>query len=136
MDGRAAGGEFNAHAGDVTVSALSVYAVALPACVATEALVRALIAMRDARTQLFTNSGQLTLRIALVALLLGALQVRAIPIAFAVAAGLEARVLLALALRRVARRQRALAGPASAAPQRRPSARQRLPCRGWERRVL
>jgi len=57
--------------------------------VATEVLVRALIAMRDARTQLITNTLQLLLRAALVAIFLERLDARAIPLAFAVSAAIE-----------------------------------------------
>lgn len=98
-------GEFTAHDGALTAQVLVLYAIGLPAYVATELLVRALIALRDARTQLITNSGQVALRIALVALLLHALQVKAIPVALVVAASSETAVLLTIALRRLARLQ-------------------------------
>ncbi|MEZ4615089.1 MAG: hypothetical protein R2867_06175 [Caldilineaceae bacterium] len=50
---------FDAAAGDVTFSVLQVYALGLPVHVGTEILSRALISMRDTRTPLFTNIGQL-----------------------------------------------------------------------------
>ncbi|MFN8555847.1 MAG: lipid II flippase MurJ [Dehalococcoidia bacterium] len=52
-------GEFTAADGDVTATVLVIYALGLPAYVATEVLVRAQIAMRSPQTQLFTNTGQL-----------------------------------------------------------------------------
>lgn len=99
-------GEFTAHDGDLTARVLAIYALGLPFYVATEVLVRALIAMRSPQTQLYTNSGQLALRVLLIALLLGAFQTRAIPFAFAVSASLETLVLLVLALRRLRRFER------------------------------
>jgi putative peptidoglycan lipid II flippase len=99
-------GEFTAHDAALTARVLRIYAIGLPACVATEVLVRSLIAMRDPRTQLFSNSGALALRVLLVSLLLGPLQTDAIPAAFAIAAGLESLVLLGIALRRLARLSR------------------------------
>jgi putative peptidoglycan lipid II flippase len=105
-------GEFTAHDGSLTSQVLTLYAIGLPAYVATELLVRALIALHDARTQLITNSGQVALRIALVALLLQSLQVKAIPVALVVAASIEAAVLLVITMRRLSRFQ---AAPAAAA---------------------
>jgi putative peptidoglycan lipid II flippase len=105
-------GEFSAAAGDLTARVLYVYVLGLPAYVATEVLVRALIAMRRPQTQLLTNTLQLLLRVVLVTLLLGALQTRAIPLAFVVSAVLETAALLALALARVRRLERAPAAGA------------------------
>src|SRR3712207_1415097 len=48
--------------GALTFDVLLIYVIGLPCYVATEVLVRALIAMRDPRTQLITNSLQLGLR--------------------------------------------------------------------------
>ena len=82
-------GEFTSAAGDLTFSVLVAYAVALPSYVATEVITRGLIALRDTRTPLFTNSAQLVLRIILITVLLAILGVVSIPVAFAVSATLE-----------------------------------------------
>ncbi len=82
-------GEFTAAAGNLTYRVLVAYAVALPAYVATEVITRSLIALRDTRTPLFTNGGQLILRIILISVLLGSMDVLAIPVAFAISATLE-----------------------------------------------
>jgi putative peptidoglycan lipid II flippase len=63
-------GAFDDAAGDLTYRVLVVYAVALPAYIATEVITRGLIALRDTRTPLLTNSGQLIGRIVLIAVLL------------------------------------------------------------------
>jgi putative peptidoglycan lipid II flippase len=77
------------------------YALALPAYVATEVTTRGLIALRDTRTPLFTNSGQLVLRVVLISTLLGRLGVVAIPVAFALSATLETLTLTAVLLTRL-----------------------------------
>ena len=82
-------GEFTAAAGDLTYSVLVAYAIALPSYVATEVITRGLIALRDTRTPLFTNAGQLALRIVLISSLLGSMGVVAIPAAFAISATVE-----------------------------------------------
>ena len=82
-------GEFTSAAGDLTFSVLVAYAIALPAYVATEVITRGLISLRDTRTPLFTNAGQLILRIVLISLLLGSMDVVAIPAAFAISATIE-----------------------------------------------
>lgn len=97
-------GEFNAAAGDLTFRVLAVYAVALPAYVATEVVTRGLIALRDTRTPLITNTGQLIGRIILISLLLGTLGVVSIPAAFAVSASLETLILAAVLLIKLGRR--------------------------------
>jgi putative peptidoglycan lipid II flippase len=94
-------GEFTAAAGDLTYRVLVAYALALPAYVATEVTTRGLIALRDTRTPLFTNSGQLLLRVVLISLLLGRLGVVAIPVAFALSATLETLILTAVLLTRL-----------------------------------
>src|SRR5574342_144225 len=68
-------GEFTAAAGDLTYSVLVAYSIALPAYVATEVITRGLISLRDTRTPLLTNSGQLILRIVLISVLLPTLGV-------------------------------------------------------------
>jgi putative peptidoglycan lipid II flippase len=96
-------GEFDAAAGSLTYAVLAPYAVALPAYVCTEVITRALIALRDTRTPLLTNSVQLAGRAAIITLLLGSMGVVAIPVAFAVTASVETvalGVVLLLKLRR------------------------------------
>jgi len=66
------------------------YALGLPAYVATEVITRGLIALRDTRTPLVSNSLQLAGRALVMSLLITAFGVRTIPIAFALLAGLEA----------------------------------------------
>jgi putative peptidoglycan lipid II flippase len=82
-------GEFTSAAGDLTFSVLVAYAIALPAYVATEVITRGLISLRDTRTPLFTNSGQLIARILLISILLPSMDVVAIPAAFAISSTLE-----------------------------------------------
>jgi len=94
-------GEYTAAAGDLTYRVLVAYALALPAYVATEVTTRGLIALRDTRTPLFTNSGQLVLRVVLISTLLERLGVVAIPVAFALSATLESLTLTAVLLTRL-----------------------------------
>jgi len=82
-------GEFTSAAGDLTYRVLVAYAIALPAYVATEVITRGLISLRDTRTPLFTNGGQLIARILLISILLGRMGVVAIPAAFAISATIE-----------------------------------------------
>ncbi|HSL28195.1 MAG TPA: murein biosynthesis integral membrane protein MurJ [Anaerolineales bacterium] len=82
-------GEFTSAAGDLTFNVLIAYAVALPAYVATEVITRGLISLRDTRTPLLTNSGQLIARILLISILLPRMDVVAIPAAFAISATIE-----------------------------------------------
>jgi putative peptidoglycan lipid II flippase len=82
-------GEFTSAAGDLTFRVLVAYAIALPAYVATEVITRGLISLRDTRTPLFTNAGQLVLRILLISILLASVGVVAIPAAFAISSTLE-----------------------------------------------
>lgn len=86
-------GEFTALAGNLTYRVLVAYSIALPSYVAAEVITRGLIALRDTRTPLFTNTGQLLFRIVLISILLGSLGVVAIPAAFAIAATAETLVL-------------------------------------------
>jgi putative peptidoglycan lipid II flippase len=89
-------GEFSAAAGDLTYSVLVAYSIALPSYVATEVITRGLISLRDTRTPLFTNTGQLISRILLISILLGRMGVVAIPAAFAISATLETLTLAAV----------------------------------------
>jgi putative peptidoglycan lipid II flippase len=82
-------GKYGPSAGALTYTVLLPYSVALPAYVATEVITRGLIALRDTRTPLVTNSVQLAGRAAFMAIFLGALGVRVIPVAFAVMASIE-----------------------------------------------
>jgi putative peptidoglycan lipid II flippase len=96
-------GRYTAEAGDLTYLVLIAYAVALPAYVATEVITRGLIALRDTRTPLFTNSAQLAGRTTIMAALVATRGVIAIPAALAITASLETLVLgtvLVLKLRR------------------------------------
>src|SRR5919201_5669254 len=97
-------GEFHADAGALTYAVLTPYAIALPAYVATEVLTRGLIALRDTRTPLATNTVQLFGRAAIMALLIGRVGVVAIPIAFAVMAAVESGALGIVLLLKVQRR--------------------------------
>lgn len=100
-------GKFDAIAGALTYEVLVAYAVALPAYVCTEVITRGLIALHDTRTPLFTNTLQLVGRAAIITLLLGALGIVAIPVAFAVSASLETLALGTVLLLKVQHRLRA-----------------------------
>jgi putative peptidoglycan lipid II flippase len=104
-------GRFDAAAGAVTYTILATYAIALPAYVGLEVLVRGLIALRDTRTPLLADLGQLLGRAVLLALLLGRLGVVAVPLALAVMSYAEL-VLLAIVLRLQLRRAAAATVPA------------------------
>jgi putative peptidoglycan lipid II flippase len=97
-------GKFDAAAGALTYDVLVAYAVALPAYVCTEVITRGLIALRDTRTPLLTNSLQLAGRAAIVALLLDREGVVAIPIAFAATASVETLGLGLILFRKLHRR--------------------------------
>jgi putative peptidoglycan lipid II flippase len=94
-------GKFTASAGALTSKVLVAYAIALPAAVTSEVLARGLIALRDTRTPLFANSAQLLGRALIMALLIGAAGVVAIPIAFAAMAFVEALALATVLLLRL-----------------------------------
>lgn len=106
-------GKFDAAAGSLTFSALLAYAIGLPAYVATEVIVRGLIALRDTRTPLLTNCAQLAGRAVVITVLLDSMGVIAIPVAFAVMASLETVVLALVLLRKM--RVRIWPTPATAA---------------------
>ena len=89
-------GEFTSAAGDLTYRVLLAYTIALPSYVATEVITRGLISLRDTRTPLFTNTGQLIARIILISVLLPTWGVVAIPAAFAISATLETVALAAV----------------------------------------
>jgi putative peptidoglycan lipid II flippase len=99
-------GKFDAGAGFLTYQVLGAYAVALPAYVGTEVLVRGLIALRDTRTPLVSNTIQLIGRAVIMTLLVGRIGVFAIPVAFAVMAAAEAVALGVVLLVKIQRRTR------------------------------
>jgi putative peptidoglycan lipid II flippase len=106
-------GRYDADAGALTYAVLVAYAVALPAYVGTEVIGRGLIALRDTRTPLLTNTGQVAGRVVLMAALIGQLGVLAVPAAFAGMAFVEATVLGVVLLAKV--RRRLARGPSSRA---------------------
>jgi putative peptidoglycan lipid II flippase len=89
-------GSFTTQAGSLTYDVLVSYAIALPAYVATEVLTRGLIALRDTRTPLVTNTVQILGRVGIMGLLVGSVGVLAIPRAFAVMATVETIALAAV----------------------------------------
>jgi putative peptidoglycan lipid II flippase len=97
-------GEFDAASGDLTFRVLTIFTYGLPAYVATEVISRGLIALRDTRTPLVTNTFQLIGRIVLIMVLLGRMGVLAIPTAFAVSATLETLLLGTVLLLKLGRR--------------------------------
>jgi putative peptidoglycan lipid II flippase len=99
-------GKFDATAGDLTYDVLTVYAIALPAYVATEVVTRGLISMRDTRTPLLTNTLQMFGRAAIMAVLIDSQGVLAIPIAFAVTASIETLILGSILALKLVRRMR------------------------------
>jgi len=99
-------GEFTSAAGDLTFSVLVAYAIALPAYVATEVITRGLISLRDTRTPLFTNSGQLVARILLISILLPSIDVVAIPAAFAISSTIETLTLATVLFMKLRNRSR------------------------------
>lgn len=97
-------GKFDAAAGDLTYRVLTVYALGLPAFVMTEVVTRGLIALRDTRTPLLTNTAQLLGRAIIIVLFLEQFGVLAIPTAFVVTASLEAVALTVILMLRLQRR--------------------------------
>jgi putative peptidoglycan lipid II flippase len=106
-------GEFTSAAGDLTFSVLVAYAIALPAYVATEVITRGLISLRDTRTPLFTNTGQLIARILLIAILLPGMDVVAIPAAFAISSTLETLILATVLLLKLRSKSQSVQATAS-----------------------
>jgi putative peptidoglycan lipid II flippase len=101
-------GKFTPAAGDLTYSVLMVYAIALPAYVGTEVITRGLIALRDTRTPLMTNTLQLAGRAAIMALFVGQFGIIAIPAALALTATLETLTLGSVLLLKLRQRTRAM----------------------------
>ncbi len=106
-------GEFTATAGDETYRVLVIYALGLPIHIGTEILSRGLIALRDTRTPLFTNIGQLISRFTIMSLLIGEIGLFAIPIAFITSSTLETIALGTVYLLKLRRRIAAM--PATSA---------------------
>jgi putative peptidoglycan lipid II flippase len=104
-------GKFDAVAGDLTYDVLVVYAIALPAYVATEVITRGLISLRDTKTPLFTNTLQLIGRGVIMAALIDSEGVVAVPMAFAITCAVET-LLLGTALTLKLRRASATTAPA------------------------
>jgi len=98
-------GRFDAAAGDLTAMLLLIFAVGLPAYVATEVLTRGLIALHDTRTPLITNCGQLAGRAFLLWQWIEPWGVLAVPTAFALTSVLETLLLGAVLAWRVGRRR-------------------------------
>jgi putative peptidoglycan lipid II flippase len=98
-------GRFDASAGDLTYTILVAYAVALPFYVCTEIVTRGLIALRDTRTPLVTNSLQILGRWLLLSLLIETQGAVTIPIAFAVTSALETLGLSAVLFIRLRQRR-------------------------------
>lgn len=96
-------GQFDAAAGDVTFSVLLIYALGLPIHIGTEILTRGLISMRDTRTPLFTNIGQLISRTTIMWLTIEPLGLYAIPTAFIASSTLETIALGIVLFRRLHR---------------------------------
>ncbi|HMQ29258.1 MAG TPA: lipid II flippase MurJ [Chloroflexaceae bacterium] len=94
-------GAFDAAAADLTAQLLAVYALGLPAYVLTEIAARALVARYDTLTALLANLAQLGARTALLVALLGPMGPAAVPVAHALAAALEAAILLVVLWARV-----------------------------------
>jgi putative peptidoglycan lipid II flippase len=97
-------GKFGSAAGLLTYQVLGAYALALPAYVGAEVVIRGLIAMRDTRTPLISNSLQLAGRALIMTALIGSIGVFAIPAAFAVMATLETLALAGVFLIKIRRR--------------------------------
>jgi putative peptidoglycan lipid II flippase len=97
-------GRFDPAAGALTYDVLRIYAIGLPAYVVTEVLTRGLIALRDTRSPLITNTFQLLGRIGLMILLLPIVGVLSIPSAFAATAAAESVALGVILLYKLQRR--------------------------------
>ncbi len=82
-------GQFDSTAGEITFNVLLIYAIGLPIHIGTEILSRGLISMRDTRTPLFTNIGQLISRATIMWLAIEPLGLYAIPVAFISSSALE-----------------------------------------------
>ena len=93
-------GAYDADATHLTRQLLVGYAVGLPFYIGTEIASRAVLATRDARTPLLTNTLQLLLRGGLMALFLAVWGVVGIPLAYAVASAVESVLLFGFAWRR------------------------------------
>jgi putative peptidoglycan lipid II flippase len=97
-------GQFDAAASDMTHAALMIYMLSLPMHVGTEIISRGLIAMRDTRTPLFTNIGQLIGRALIMAFFVYRIGLFAIPLAFVISSSLETLVLGFIFMRKLQQR--------------------------------
>ena len=97
-------GKYDATAGTLTYQVLAAYALALPAYIGLEVFTRGMIAMKDTRTPLLTNTLRLILRTALLAVLLVPLGAVAVPAAFGLSAVFESLLLGAIFVTRTRRR--------------------------------
>jgi putative peptidoglycan lipid II flippase len=104
-------GKFDAVAGSLTYQVMTRYAIALPFYVGTEVVTRGLIALRDTRSPLMTNTLQLLGRAAIISLLLDDIGAAAIPISFAISASIETLLLTAILLVKLRRRLQTPAMP-------------------------
>jgi putative peptidoglycan lipid II flippase len=99
-------GKFDASAGALTYTVLVAYAVALPFYVGTELITRGLIALRDTRTPLATNTAQLLGRAGIMAAFISSWGIVAIPVALAITASIETVVLGIVLFVKMQRRMR------------------------------
>jgi putative peptidoglycan lipid II flippase len=109
-------GKFHSSAGSLTYDVLAAYSIALPAYVATEVLSRGLIALRDTRTPLLTNTCQVIGRFLFMAALVGSLGAVAVPRAFALMATLETLALAVVLVVKIQRRIGAMSPSAARSP--------------------
>ena len=109
-------GDFDADATRLTQRLLVAYVIGLPFYIGTEIASRAVLATRDARTPLVTNTIQLAIRTATMATFLPVWGVVAIPLAFAISSGIESVVLIWYAHRRTATLRRPDPEPVPGAP--------------------
>ncbi len=101
-------GAFTAHSSELTYLALSAYSIGLPGIIAGELLTNGFFALKDTTTPLITGMVSLTIRCALIILLLRVFQgidiILAIPLALSVAATTEAVLMGIILMIRLGRR--------------------------------
>ena len=101
-------GAFTAHSSELTYLALSAYSLGLPGIIAGELLTNGFFALKDTTTPLITGMVSLTIRCALIILLLRVFQgidiILAIPLALSVAATTEAVLMGIILMVRLGRR--------------------------------
>ena len=99
-------GRFSATDGDLTYTMLAAYSIAIPAYIGTDMMTRGLTALRDTTTPLFTNIGQLVIRIGLISLLIVQIGPVGIPIGFTISAYAETITLALVLLFRLRQQER------------------------------